>query len=184
MRGEAIMGWQEETNMYKAPVEDILFTLKHVAGLEAALAEGAFGDLGEDIVDAVMLEAGRFASDEIAPLAAIGDTQGAKLIDGAVRTPDGWRDLYRNWAAGGWNSLTAAEEFGGQGLPHMLHIAAMEMWNAGAMAFALGPMLTMGAVDALEKHGSDDLKATYLEKMISGEWTGTMNLTEPHAGSD
>ncbi|MDQ0319400.1 alkylation response protein AidB-like acyl-CoA dehydrogenase [Pararhizobium capsulatum DSM 1112] len=170
--------------MYKAPVEDILFTLKHVAGLDAALADGAFGDLGEDIVDAVMIEAGRFASDEIAPLAAIGDIQGAKLVDGAVKTPDGWRDLYRNWAAGGWNSLTAAEEFGGQGLPHMLHIAAMEMWNAGAMAFALGPMLTMGAVDALEKHGSDDLKAIYLQKMISGEWTGTMNLTEPHAGSD
>ncbi len=178
------MGWQEETTMYKAPVEDILFTLKHVAGLDAALAEGALGDLDQDTVEAVVNEAGRFASDEVAPLATVGDTQGSKLVDGAVRTPDGWRDLYRNWAAGGWNSLTADAEFGGQGLPHMLHIAAMEMWNAGSMAFALGPMLTMGAIEALEKHGSDDLKATYLEKMISGEWTGTMNLTEPHAGSD
>lgn len=137
--------------MYKAPVDDVLFTLKHVAGLSEDLAEGVFGDLDEDLVDAILGEAGRFANEEVAPLADIGDKQGSKLIDGKVRAPDGWRDLYRNWAAGGWNSLTAPEEFGGQGLPHMLHIAAMEFWNAGSMAFALAPMLTMGAVDALEK---------------------------------
>ncbi|WP_275789328.1 acyl-CoA dehydrogenase [Pararhizobium gei] len=170
--------------MYRAPVEEILFTLKYVAGLGADLAEGVFGDLDEDLVDAILGEAGRFATEEVAPLAEIGDRQGSTLVDGAVRTPDGWSDLYRNWAAGGWNSLTAPEEFGGQGLPHMLHIAAMEFWNAGSMAFALAPMLTMGAVEALEKHGSDTLKSVFLAKMISGEWTGTMNLTEPHAGSD
>ncbi|CAN7205283.1 acyl-CoA dehydrogenase family protein [Pararhizobium sp. LjRoot255] len=170
--------------MYKAPVDDVLFTLKQVAGLSEDLAEGVFGDLDEDLVDAIIGEAGRFANEEVAPLADIGDKQGSKLIDGKVRAPDGWSDLYRNWAAGGWNSLTAPEEFGGQGLPHMLHIAAMEFWNAGSMAFALAPMLTMGAVDALEKHGSDALKSMFLAKMISGEWTGTMNLTEPHAGSD
>ncbi len=170
--------------MYKAPVDEILFTLKHVAGLDEDLAASVYGDLDGDLVDAIVGEAGRFATEEIAPLADIGDRQGSKLIDGKVVTPDGWRDLYRNWAAGGWNSLTAPEEFGGQALPHMLHIAAMELWNSGSMAFALAPMLTMGAVDALEKHGSDALKAVFLAKMISGEWTGTMNLTEPHAGSD
>ncbi|KRB49930.1 acyl-CoA dehydrogenase [Rhizobium sp. Root708] len=170
--------------MYKAPVEDIAFTLKHVAGLGPALEEGAFGDLEEDVVDAILAEAGRFATEEVAPLADIGDRQGARIADGRVTIADGWRDLYRNWTAGGWNGLTAAEEFGGQALPHMLNVAALEMWNSGSMAFAICPTLTMGAVEALHAHGSDALKQTYLPKLVSGEWTGTMNLTEPHAGSD
>lgn len=170
--------------MYKAPVDEIAFTLKHVAGMSAALADGSLGELGEDIVDAVLAEAGRFATEEVAPLGMIGDTQGSKLVDGNVRTPDGWRDLYRNWIDGGWNSLTAPEEYGGQQLPHMLHVAVLEMWNAGSTAFALCPTLTMGAIEALEKHGTEALKKTYMEKIVSGEWTGTMNLTEPHAGSD
>ncbi|WP_421361924.1 acyl-CoA dehydrogenase [Agrobacterium rosae] len=170
--------------MYLAPVDDIAFTLKHVAGLKAALEQGAFGDLDEDTVDAILHEAGRFATHEVAPLAEIGDKQGSKLVDGAVRTPDGWAGLYRRWAEGGWNGLTAPEEFGGQALPHLLNVAALEMWNSGSMAFALCPTLTMGAVEAVVKHGSDDLKATYLEKLVSGVWTGTMNLTEPQAGSD
>ena len=170
--------------MYSAPVDDIAFTLKHVADLEDALSAGALGDLGEDLVDAILHEAGRFATAEVAPLADIGDRQGAKLTDGKVTTPDGWADLYRRWAEAGWNSLTAPEEFGGQNLPHMLNVAALEMWNSGSMAFALAPTLTMGAVEALVAHGSDDLKRTYLPKLVSGEWTGTMNLTEPHAGSD
>ncbi|WFU48305.1 acyl-CoA dehydrogenase [Sinorhizobium terangae] len=170
--------------MYKAPVDEIAFTLKHVAGMAEALDAGVFGELGEDLVDAILAEAGRFATEEVAPLGDIGDRQGARLVDGAVKTPEGWRDLYHNWIGGGWNGLTAPEAFGGQNLPHMLHVAAMEMWNAGSMAFALGPTLTMGAIEALEKHGSEALKATYLAKMVSGEWTATMNLTEPHAGSD
>ncbi|MCL6706153.1 acyl-CoA dehydrogenase [Pseudomonas sp. R2.Fl] len=170
--------------MYKAPVEEIAFTLKHVAGLGAALAEGRFGELSDDLVDAILSEAGRFASDEVAPLAEIGDRQGARLVDGRVEVPDGWADLYRAWAEGGWNSLTAPEDFGGQALPHMLNVAALEMWNSGSMAFALGPTLTMGAVEALMAHGSGALKEKFLHRMVSGEWTGTMNLTEPHAGSD
>ncbi|MDO9415716.1 acyl-CoA dehydrogenase [Pararhizobium sp.] len=170
--------------MYKAPVDEIAFTLKHVAGMATALSDGTFGDLAEDLVDAVLGEAGRFATEEVAPLGDIGDKQGSKLVDGEVKTPDGWRDLYRSWAEGGWNGLTAPEEFGGQNLPHMLHVAVLEMWNAGSMAFALGPTLTMGAIEALHKHGSEALKDKYLARMISGEWTGTMNLTEPHAGSD
>ena len=170
--------------MYKAPVEEIAFTLKHVAGMVEAMDSGLLGDLGEDLVDAILTEAGRFATEEIAPLADIGDRQGARLSNGEVRTPDGWRDLYRNWAAGGWNGLTAPEEFGGQALPHMLNVAALEMWNSGSMAFALCPTLTIGAVEALNVHGSVALKDRYLARMVSGEWTGTMNLTEPHAGSD
>ncbi len=170
--------------MYKAPVEEIAFTLKHVAGMVEAMGSGLLGDLGEDLVDAILTEAGRFATEEIAPLADIGDRQGARLSSGEVRTPDGWRDLYRNWAAGGWNGLTAPEEFGGQALPHMLNVAALEMWNSGSMAFALCPTLTIGAVEALNVHGSVALKDKYLARMVSGEWTGTMNLTEPHAGSD
>src|SRR5690554_4031592 len=99
--------------MYKAPVEEIAFTLKHVAGMAEALERGLFGELGDDLVDAILSEAGRFASDEVAPLAEIGDRQGARLEDGKVLIPDGWTDLYRNWIAGGWNALTAPEEFGG-----------------------------------------------------------------------
>jgi acyl-CoA dehydrogenase len=170
--------------MYKAPVDEIAFTLKHVAGLKRGMDEGLFGDLSEDVVDAVLAEAGRFAAEEIAPLGAIGDTQGARLIEGQVSLADGWRELFHKWAEGGWNGLTAPEEFGGQGLPNMLNVAALEMWNAGSMAFALAPTLTMGAIEALIAHGSEELQDRYLAKMISGEWSGTMNLTEPHAGSD
>ncbi|MDD1496783.1 acyl-CoA dehydrogenase [Agrobacterium cavarae] len=170
--------------MYTAPVDDIAFTLKHVAGLGVALQSGALGDLDEDLVDAILHEAGRFATEEVAPLAEIGDRQGSRMVDGEVRTPDGWAGLYHRWAEGGWNGLTAPEEFGGQGLPHMLNVAALEMWNSGSMAFALCPTLTMGAIEAITAHGSDALKAVYLENLVSGKWTGTMNLTEPQAGSD
>ncbi|APO73802.1 acyl-CoA dehydrogenase protein [Rhizobium etli 8C-3] len=170
--------------MYKAPVEDIAFTLRHVAGLSEAIEKGLLGDLSEDLVDAILGEAGRFATEEIAPRAEIGDRQGARLVDGEVKTPDGWTKLYKDWTAGGWNGLTGPEEYGGQGLPNMLNVAALEMWNSGATAFALCPTLTMGAVEALSTHGSPELRQKYLAKLISGEWTATMNLTEPHAGSD
>jgi acyl-CoA dehydrogenase len=170
--------------MYRAPVDEIAHTLKSVAGLRKALETQRFGDLGEDLVDAILAEAGRFSSDEIAPLNEIGDKHGAVLKDGAVTTPPGWKDLYQSWIAGGWNGLTGPEEFGGQGLPMLLSVAALEMWNSGSLAFGIGPTLTMGAVEALEKHASEELKAKYLEKLVTGEWMGTMNLTEPQAGSD
>ncbi|MBZ9808910.1 acyl-CoA dehydrogenase [Mesorhizobium sp. BR1-1-9] len=170
--------------MYRAPVEDIAFTLKHVAGLKPALDDGTFGDLGEDLVDAVLSEAGRFASEEVAPLYKIGDEHGAVLKDAAVTMPPGWKELYRRWIDGGWNALSGPEEYGGQALPTMLGVAALEMWNSAAMAFGIGPTLTMGAVEALDKHASEELKAKYLAKLVSGEWMGTMNLTEPQAGSD
>ncbi len=170
--------------MYRAPVDEIAFTLKKVAGLGQAVEAGAFGELGEDLVDAVLGEAGRFASEEIAPLASAGDEKGAVLKDGKVTTPPGWKALYRQWAQAGWNGLAGPAAYGGQALPVMLAMATHEMWNSASMAFGLGPMLTMGAVEALDKHATPQLKEKYLAKLVSGEWMGTMNLTEPQAGSD
>jgi alkylation response protein AidB-like acyl-CoA dehydrogenase len=167
---------------YRAPVADIAFTLKHGAGLGPALARG--GDLGADDVDAVLQEAGRFATDVIAPLNAVGDRHGTPFKDGAVTTPPGWGEAYRAWTAAGWNAVSAPAEWGGQALPHALNAACIEMWNSASMAFGIGPVLTMGAAEALAAHGADDLKRRYLGKLVSGEWMGTMELTEPQAGSD
>jgi alkylation response protein AidB-like acyl-CoA dehydrogenase len=169
---------------YRAPLADIAFALKHGAGLTPALAEGLFGDLGEDVVDAVLAEAGRFAGEVIAPLNQIGDRHGTPFKDGEVVTPPGWKDAYRDWSAAGWNGLAAPAEWGGQALPHAINAACIEMWNAASMAFGIGPVLTMAAVDALAAHGTDALKRAYLPRLVSGEWMGTMQLTEPQAGSD
>jgi alkylation response protein AidB-like acyl-CoA dehydrogenase len=169
--------------MYKAPVGDILAALR-AQGLDMALGRGAYAELTADVADAIVEEAGKFASDEVAPLGEVGDKQGARLIDGAVKTPDGWADLYKAWSAAGWNSLTAPEAYGGQALPHMLLVATLEMWNGGSLAFSLCPTLTIGAIEAIEAHATEELKQKFLPKMISGEWTGSMNLTEPHSGSD
>ncbi len=170
--------------MYRAPIDEIAFTLKDICGLSDLQATEAFSELGDDLVAAILSEAGRFAAEEIAPLNSVADKHGTPLSDGAVTTPPGWRDCYHRWIEGGWNGLTANPDAGGQGLPVMLLAASLEMWNSGSMAFAIGPTLTIGAVEALEKHASEELKATYLEKLVSGEWMGTMNLTEPQAGSD
>jgi acyl-CoA dehydrogenase len=169
---------------YRAPVADIAFALKHATGFGSALTEGLYGDLAEDVVDAVLAEAGRFASDVLAPLNAIGDRHGTPLRDGAVLTPPGWRQAYRDWAAGGWNALAAPARWGGQDLPQAINAACLEMWNAASMAFGIGPLLTMAGVEALVHHGSEALQRTYLPKLVSGEWMGTMQLTEPQAGSD
>jgi len=169
---------------YRAPIADIAFALKHAAGFKAALAEGLYGDLDEEMVDQVLEEAGRFAGDVIAPLNRIGDKFGTPFKDGAVTTPPGWKEAYTAWAAAGWNGLAAPAEWGGQELPQAVNAACVEMWNAASMAFGIGPVLTMAAVDALAAYGTDDLKTRYLAKLISGEWMGTMQLTEPQAGSD
>ena len=169
---------------YQAPLADIEFALKYGAGFSAALEEGLFGDLSMDVVEAVLGEAGRLASEVIAPLNRVGDTIGTTFKDGTVTTAPGWKEAYTTWREAGWNGLAAAEQWGGQALPQSLNIACIEMWNAAAMAFAVGPLLTIAAVDALHAHGSDALKKTYLAKLVSGEWTGTMQLTEPQAGSD
>src|SRR5271166_948733 len=167
-----------------APVADMAFALRHSAGFGTALGEGLFGDLADDVVDAVLEEAGRFAGDVIAPLNVVGDRHGTPFKDGAVTTAPGWKEAYRDWAAAGWNGLAAPVQWGGQDLPQAVNAACIEMWNSAAMAFGLGPLLTMAGVDALVAHGSDALKRAYLPKLVSGEWMGTMQLTEPQAGSD
>ena len=169
---------------FRAPVGDIAFTLKYAAGFKQALEEGLGDDLSEDLVDAILEEAGRFANDVISPLNRDGDTHGAVLKDGAVTMPPGWKQAYQAWAAAGWNALAGPVEWGGQGLPHALNAVCFEMWNAASMAFGLGPLLTIGATEALAAHGSETLKRAYLPKLVSGEWMGTMQLTEPQSGSD
>jgi acyl-CoA dehydrogenase len=169
---------------YRAPVADISFALKNAAGFSAALAEGLYGDLADDVVEAVLGEAGKFATDILSPLNPIGDRDGTRFKDGVVTTAPGWKEAYRAWAQAGWNAVAAPAQWGGQDLPHALNAACIEMWNSAAMAFGLGPLLTMAAVDALAAHGSDELKRAYLPKLVSGEWMGTMQLTEPQAGSD
>jgi acyl-CoA dehydrogenase len=169
---------------YRAPVGDIAFMMKHVAGLTAGQASGIYADLDDETLDAILNEAGKFAAERLAPLNWTGDRAGTSLKDGVVTTPPGWKAAYTDWAAAGWLALAADERFGGQGLPILLSSACTEIWNAANMAFALNPLLTMGAIEALAQHGSKDLQDRYLTKLVSGEWTGTMNLTEPQAGSD
>ena len=168
---------------YRAPVADLAFTLRHVAGLEAVLAAGQ-SDLTPEDARVVLEEAGRLAGSVLAPLNRVGDRHGTPLDDGTVTTPPGWREAYRTFAEGGWNGLSAPESHGGQGLPLLLNAACTEIWNGANLAFSLCPLLTAGGIEALEKHGSEALKAAYLDKLVSGEWTATMNLTEPQAGSD
>ncbi len=169
---------------YRAPVADVAFALKQGAGMSEALAAGLYGELSADDIDAILTEAGRFATDVIAPLNRVGDTFGTPFKDGRVTMPPGWTEAYRDWAADGWNGLAAPAQWGGQGLPRALNAACIEMWNAASMAFGIGPVLTMAGIDALALHGSEELKKTFLPKLISGEWMGTMQLTEPQAGSD
>jgi alkylation response protein AidB-like acyl-CoA dehydrogenase len=160
------------------------FALKYGAALAPALEQGFFGDLGADDVEAVLAEAGRVAGDIIAPLNRVGDIHGATFKDGAVTTAPGWKEAYQAWREGGWSSVTAAAEWGGQGLPQVLNAACIEMWNSACMAFAVGPLVGMAAIDAFSVHGSEALKRAYLKKLVSGEWIATMQLTEPQAGSD
>ena len=169
---------------YQAPLADMSFALKFGAGLLPVLEEGLFGDLTMDDIEAVLTEAGRMAGEVIAPLDRVGDRVGATFKDGTVVTAPGWKEAYHGWCKGGWNGLASPSEWGGQGLPQVVNAACTEMWNGASMAFGVGPVLTMGSVDALNAHGSEALKRAYLEKLISGEWTGTMQLTEPQAGSD
>ncbi len=169
---------------YRAPLADIGSALKHAATLEPAIKQGLFGELSIEDIDAIVGEAGRFAGEVIAPLNRTGDTYGTQFKDGKVTTAPGWKEAYRDWRLGGWNAVTAPAEWGGQGLPQIVNAACTEMWHAASVAFANGPMLTMAAIDALNAHGSDVLKRAYLNKLVSGEWMGTMQLTEPQAGSD
>ncbi|WP_040847800.1 acyl-CoA dehydrogenase family protein, partial [Nitrospirillum viridazoti] len=169
---------------YQAPLKEIRFVLNSVVGLDKVAAYPAFEAATPDLVDAVLEEGAKLADNVLAPLNVAGDRQGSKLTDTGVRTPDGFKDAYRQFVEGGWNSVPFDPDHGGQGLPWTLFVALLETWTSANMSFALGPLLTQGAVELLTAHGSDEQKTLYLEKLISGEWAGTMNLTEPQAGSD
>jgi acyl-CoA dehydrogenase len=169
---------------YEAPIKDMLLALNHGAGLKAAVEAGHYGDFDADITAAVLEEAGKFASDVLAPLNRVGDQHGIKLHEGNVTTAPGWPDAYKRWTEAGWNAVSGPESFGGQGLPVAINAACTEIWSASNVAFGLCPLLTLSAIEALDAHGSDELKNIYLSKLVSGEWTGTMQLTEPQAGSD
>ena len=169
---------------YTAPVDDLRFVLNEVVGLETIAALPNCDSAAPDLVDAVLEEAGKFASGVLTPLNRVGDKEGSVLENGVVRTPTGWKDAYGQFVESGWNSLPFEPEYGGQGLPWTVAFAVNEMWQASNLSFGLCPLLNQGAVDLLTEHASDEQKALYLPKMIAGEWTGTMNLTEPQAGSD
>jgi len=169
---------------YQAPLKDIRFTLNQICDLEAVLSLPAFADTDGETAEAVLAEAGRLAQGILAPLNRQGDTQGSTLANGVVTTPDGFREAYAAFRDGGWNGIPFDPDYGGMGLPLSIANACAELWNSANMGFALCPMLTQGAIDAIGAHGSAALKQTYLENLVTGHWTGTMNLTEPQAGSD
>ncbi|WP_295135326.1 acyl-CoA dehydrogenase [uncultured Reyranella sp.] len=169
---------------YTAPLADMRFALREVAGLSGVAALPGYEHATDDTIDAVLEEAGKLAGNGLAPLNREGDKVGAKLENGVVRTAPGFAAIYKEFVEGGWNSLPFDPEFGGQGMPWLLATAVQEMWQAANMGFGLVLLLNQGAIDAIHHHGSDAQKASYLPRMISGEWTGTMNLTEPQAGSD
>ena len=169
---------------YVAPVKDMLFAMNELAGLQEIVGLPGNEDVSSDLVEAILDEAGKFASEVVDPLNKVGDKQGNKWNNGVVTTADGFKEAYATFCETGWNGMPASTEFGGQGLPVTVSTAVLEMWKSASISFSLCQMLTLGAVEAIAHHGSDELKATFLPNMVSGKWTGTMNLTEPQAGSD
>ncbi len=168
---------------YTAPLEDIRFLIHDLIDLGSIGQLPGYEEATPDLVDAILEEAGRFGQEVLAPLNRAGD-RGCTFENGIVRTVDGFASAYRQFVDGGWNTLQFSPEHGGQGMPWLISTAVSEIWHAANMAFGLCPMLTQAAAEVVEKFGSDELKTVYLEKLISGEWCGTMNLTEPQAGSD
>jgi alkylation response protein AidB-like acyl-CoA dehydrogenase len=169
---------------FRPPLADIRFTLDAIVNAGRLTAEGAYPEFDTALRDTVLEEAGRLAAEVLAPLNRAGDRHGARLENGVVRTTPGFAEAYAQFAEGGWAGITGDPAYGGQGLPHALGLAVEELWQSANMAFGLCPILTHGAIEALSAHGSEDLKRAYLPKLMSGAWTGTMNLTEPQAGSD
>jgi alkylation response protein AidB-like acyl-CoA dehydrogenase len=169
---------------YTAPLKDMLFDIEHLARIDEIAKLPGFEDAGLETAQAVLEECAKFTQDVVAPLNVAGDREPSSFKDGAVTTTPGFKDAFAQYASGGWQGLQHPADFGGQGLPKTIGAACGEMLNSANLSFALCPLLTDGAIEALLTAGSDELKATYLEKLVSGEWTGTMNLTEPQAGSD
>ncbi len=169
---------------YAAPVDDMRFVLTRIVGLDRIAALPGYGDVSTDLVDAILDEAAKLAGDVLAPLNSVGDREHCHFENGVVRLPAGFADAYAVYREGAWNSLPFDPDYGGQGLPWCLAFAVQEMWQAANVSFGNCPLLNQGAVELLQSHGTAQQKATYLPRLISGEWTGTMNLTEPQAGSD
>src|SRR3954468_13150178 len=169
---------------YQAPLKDMRFVLNELAGLGEISKLQGYGDATPDTVDAILEEASKFASEVLDPINHSGDVEGSVWKDGAVTTPKGFKQAYRKYVEGGWGALPFGPEWGGQGLPKLVATAVEEMITAANMSFSLCPLLTQGAIHALELCGTDAQKTLYLPNMIEGKWTGTMNLTEPQAGSD
>jgi len=169
---------------FAAPLADMRFTLDQIVDVSRLAALPGLEAASPDVVDAVLEEAGKLAAGALAPLNHLGDQVGSHLVNGVVETPKGFAEAYQQFVEGGWISLPFSADEGGQGLPWALAFATQELWQSSNMSFGLCPMLTQGAIEALLLHASDDLKHAYLPKMITGEWAGTMNLTEPQAGSD
>ena len=169
---------------YRAPIKDMRFVMDELAGFRELSRIPAFAEATPDMADAILDEAAKFSSEVLAPLNRVGDTQGCTLGPDGVVTPPGWKEAYKAFCDAGWNGIACPPEHAGHGQPDSLAIAVKEMIMSANLSFSLGPLLTTGAVEALLTCASDELKAIYLEKMVTGEWTGTMNLTEPQAGSD
>src|SRR5437868_9171315 len=169
---------------YRAPLKDMRFVLSELAGLAELAKLPGYQDATPDTVDAILEEASKFASGVLDPINYSGDQEGSKWSDGSVRTPKGFKDAYKQFCDGGWNALPFEAEWGGQGLPRLVSTPVQEMWKSSNMSFSLCPLLTQGAIEALLLRGSPELQKRYLPKMVEGRWTGTMNLTEPQAGSD
>jgi alkylation response protein AidB-like acyl-CoA dehydrogenase len=169
---------------YTAPVTEQLFVLEHITGIAELAAHSHFADASPDMVQAIVEGLGEFAAEQFAPLNRAGDTVGARLVGGRVVMPDGYRAAYQAFVQNGWGSINAPADHGGQGLPYALATVALDSLGSANLAFALCPLLSMGAIESLVHHGSEKQQALYLPKLASGEWTGTMNLTEPQAGSD
>ncbi|MBT3916268.1 MAG: acyl-CoA dehydrogenase [Rhodospirillaceae bacterium] len=169
---------------FQAPVRDMRFALSYIADIENIATFPGYEDATPDIIEAIIEESGKFAEQVLAPLNHSGDQQGCRLENGRVHTPDGFKEAFQQMSESGWHGISLPQEFGGQGLPYVLTIAATEMWSSANMAFCLVPQLAQSATELLVEHGSESQKATYLPNIVAGKWVTTMNLTEPQAGTD
>ena len=169
---------------YTHPYKDTEFVLNNVVEFDEFCNSAGIEDIDNDLAMAILKEAGKLGSDVIAPTNMVGDQQGVKLNEQGVQEASGFKEIYQQWSEGGWLSLTSAEEFGGQALPNVLNTAVSEIWNSANMSLALCPLLSIGAMESIAHHASTELKEKFLPKLVTGEWSGTMNLTESDAGSD
>lgn len=169
---------------FRAPVPEYQFLLNHIVGYSDISATDRFSEASDDVVTAILTEAGKFCDEVMAPLNRGGDLQPAHLENGVLRTSPGYAEGWQAISEGGWIGMSASEAFGGMGLPMTLTTAVNEMMSGACLSLQLAPLMSQGQIEALEHHASDEIKSLYLPKLISGEWSGTMNLTEPQAGSD